>query len=191
MGSTTETILLPPCWNMRALNEAGPLLLPIRFSLLIKHDHVHEAFDVANGVSSTSVALGGVVHDTAGCMMGILVARVLQERGNRLILIEPSSERRRLANQYFSKSCTGIEILSPQAAQSQELIAAVDTVLEGSGNLNAVRQAINMLRKAGRLVLAGLAGGVMHESLPLELITKKELEVKGTWLTISQNTVTD
>ena len=114
--------------------------------------------------------------------MGILAARILQERGCRFTLIEPAPERRRLAEKSLGEYCGRTDILAPQEVEAQELSDAVDTVVECSGNINAIRMAIKMLRKTGRLVLAGLAGGASDGTIPFELITKKELVIKGSWL---------
>ena len=58
----------------------------------------------------------------------------------------------------------------------------VDVAIEYSGNAHAISQAITILRKAGRLVLAGLIMEPKAADISLIDVTTKELQIKGVWL---------
>ena len=108
---------------------------------------------------------------------GKLVGAALVLFGIHPVFVELSDRRRRDVTRLF-----GTEALSPQELDGSGFAGAVEAAIECTGSAAAVTQAIRSLRKAGRLVVAGLFGDSGRSDIPLDEITTKELEVVGAWL---------
>ena len=109
--------------------------------------------------------------------MGILTGIALQSSGARSIFVETSESRREM-----SKDILAASSLSPQQLADSPLAGRLDAAIDCSGNPEAVALAIRLLRKAGRLVISGLAVNADQTAMPLLDITTKELEIKGACL---------
>jgi threonine dehydrogenase-like Zn-dependent dehydrogenase len=109
--------------------------------------------------------------------LGILTVLALKKPSREVFLIEPNDARRDQA-----QSLLGVPALTTEQLGSSEWCNAIDTAVDCSGHIEAVSQAIRVLAKAGRLILAGLVRNPEDAALPLVEITTKELEVKGVWL---------
>ena len=75
-----------------------------------------------------------------------------------------------------------IKVYSPEQMQGCGLAGEVDVAIDCSGNINAIRQAVDILRKAGRLVMSGLVMDTKEVDIRLIEVTTKELQIKGVWL---------
>lgn len=115
-------------------------------------------------------------------IMGILVGRLLQDKGCYLIFVEPMEKRQQFAKKLFKVPSTGVSVIAPKEVETSQLVCSVDVVIECSGNANALSQGVKILRKAGRLALTGLVFNTEEVPIPLDLVTSKELTLLGTWL---------
>ncbi len=66
--------------------------------------------------------------------------------------------------------------------QDSNLAGEIDVAIECSGSGYALSQAIRILRKAGRIVLAGLIMNPKAADISLIDVTTRELEIRGVWL---------
>lgn len=115
--------------------------------------------------------------------IGCLHASVARARGARAIVSEPSSARRRLAERFLPEA-----ILDPS---QEDVVARVRQLTKGLGadvvicaNPQAIapRQAVEMVRKGGRVVLfGGLPPSDPMISLDANLIHYGEIEVVGSF----------
>ena len=76
----------------------------------------------------------------------------------------------------------GAKVYSPEQIQGCGLAGEVDVAIDCSGNINAIRQAVDILRKAGQLVMSGLVMDTKEVDIRLIEVTTKELQIKGVWL---------
>ncbi len=110
-------------------------------------------------------------------LMGLLTGMALQRSGAEPVFVEPSETRRERA----------ADLLDAPAVAPDELAGAVaggqlDVAVDCSGSGRAVAQAVDLLRKAGRLVLAGIVMDPAAADISFIDITTKELELRGAWL---------
>ena len=123
--------------------------------------------------------------------MGTLVTMILLTRDRRVVLTEVSGVRRELAGRVFLEAGDRLDLQNfagdtsgpPRAGQppvGQSPAEPPDLVFECSGSGSALVQAMQWTRKAGRIVTLGLIIGKME--FPAELITRKELDLRGAWL---------
>lgn len=108
---------------------------------------------------------------------GKLVGAALRFLGGEPVFVEVS-EKRRLEVSRLLRA----EALSPDELEVSDLMGTIEVAIECTGSADAVAQAIRSLRKAGRLVLAGLFEDASGTGIPLADITTRELEVIGSWL---------
>jgi len=109
--------------------------------------------------------------------MGILTGIALQSSGAKSVFVETAESRRKMFKDILATSS-----LSPQELADSPLAGRLDAAIDCSGNPKAVALATRLLRKAGRLVLSGLAVNADQTTIPLIDITTKELEIKGAYL---------
>lgn len=131
---------------------------------------VHAA-NRARAASGDRVAIFG-----AG-LMGFLTAIALKKSGADLIVIEPAPKRRELPG-----SLLNVATYSPSDLTESALADEIDIAIDCSGNARAVAQAVKLVRKAGRIILAGLVLDPRAADISLIDITTKELELAGVWL---------
>lgn len=107
-------------------------------------------------------------------IMGILTGLALGPSQCDLIFVEPSEERRAQV-----KELVDTRVMTPRELTGSESAGRLAAAVDCSGSAEAVAQAITVLRKAGRLVMAGLVVKSEDTVLPLMDVTTKELEIKG------------
>ena len=107
--------------------------------------------------------------------LGLLTVLALGSTVAGVTVVEPSEARRRGA-----AAVPGVTAVSPR--EFEDGGERMDRAVDCSGAATAVSQAIRLLRKGGRLVLAGVAPGDAGADIPLGTISRKELDVMGTWL---------
>ena len=112
-----------------------------------------------------------------GGLMGLLTGLALGEAGAEIIFVEPEPNRAKLIYELL-----GAKVYSPEQIQGCGLAGEVDVAIDCSGNINAIRQAVDILRKAGRLVMSGLVMDTKEVDIRLIEVTTKELQIKGVWL---------
>jgi len=128
-------------------------------------------------VQRAELSVGARVLVFGAGATGKLVGAALSLSGIQPVFVELSDRRRRDVVRLF-----GAEALSPQELDASGFVGEVEAAIECTGSAAAVTQAIRSLRKAGRLVVAGLFGGSGGSDIPLDEITTKELEIVGAWL---------
>ena len=110
--------------------------------------------------------------------IGLLAAQAAQAMGASPILIDPVAERLALA-----KSLGVAAVINPSRQDAVKTIAELTdgrmapVVLEASGATPAIRATLDYAAYAGRIALIGWPKEEV--SLPTALITKKELDVRG------------
>lgn len=110
-------------------------------------------------------------------VLGLLTTLALHRPNREIILIEPGEIRREQA-----RILLGVPVLRPGEFEGLGRSVEIDAAVDCSGRIEAVALAIRMLRKTGRLVLAGLVSDSRAAALPLMDVTAKELEIVGVWL---------
>lgn len=130
-----------------------------------------------HAVGLAEATLGQYVTVFGAGQMGFLTGLILKSFGIEPLLVEPSESRRDRAARILD-----LRAIAPSELDESDIVGDIPVAIDCSGSLEAVGQAIRVLRKAGRLVLAGLAGNRKNGAIPLMEVTVKELEVKGAWL---------
>ena len=126
---------------------------------------------------SAKVESGEKVVIFGGGLMGMLTGVALNSSKTEIILVEPAESRRESVGRLLD-----IKTLSPTEMQDCDLAGRIDVAIEYSGSGHALSQAIKILRKAGRIVLAGLIMNPKAADISLIDVTTRELEIKGVWL---------
>lgn len=110
-------------------------------------------------------------------LMGLLTGLALRRRGAEPTFVEPSDQRRRRASELLDAPA-----VSPKELDASDLAGRIGVAVDCSGSGHAVAQAIRTLRKAGRLVLAGIVMNPAEADISLIDVTTKELDLRGVWL---------
>jgi len=139
-------------------DELAPFIEPLSCAL-----HAAQLGDV-NGEQNVVVFGAG--------MMGILIGLVVKAKVGQLTFVEPDRQRREQAARLFDTP----------ALRPEEVDGDFDLAIDCSGSVQAVCQAITVLRKTGQLVLAGVVSSSQAVAVPLAEITRKELRIEGAWL---------
>lgn len=121
-------------------------------------------------VLRTAVRPGERVAVVGGGTLGLLAVQVLAAYSPaELLVVEPRTGRNAPAQ---GSGATGLS--TPEEAAA--LGPSFDVVVETAGVRGSARSAAEMLRRGGRLVLAGIPGGP-SEGLPPNLIVERQLSV--------------
>jgi threonine dehydrogenase-like Zn-dependent dehydrogenase len=127
-------------------------------------------------VNTASIKRCDRVAVFGGGMLGLLTGLSLTSKRKKYFIIEPLEKRRRHLEKIFDISC-----FSPTQFASDSNKESFSIAIDCSGNLEAISLAVKLISKAGTLVLAGLAGP-KPTAIPFDEVTKKELNLKGSWL---------
>jgi len=119
------------------------------------------------------VSFGDRVAVLGGGAIGLSALQFARAQGAEVVLVEPLKKRRALAK------ALGIDVLTPEEA-TESLSGRADVVVEASGNPAAVSSAIEIVKKGGRVSMAGAFGEMGNINL-MELV-KKDIRISGTWL---------
>lgn len=131
-----------------------------------------------HGIHRLNVQVGEHVAITGAGQIGLLAAQVVRYLHAIPILIDPVRERLELARQIGIEHV--IDPVTEDAAQKIQTITSgrlVEAFLEASGSAAAVRSSIDLTHYAGRVAFLGWPKDEV--SLPTFLVTKKELDVRG------------
>lgn len=110
-------------------------------------------------------------------LMGLLAGITLKCSQAKIVFVEPAEERRQSV-----ASLLGMPAFSPSELARSDLVGKIDVAIDHSGSARAIFQAIKVLRKAGRMILAGLVMNPKSADIELIAVTTKELEISGVWL---------
>ncbi len=148
-------------------------------SLLWEHVPMVEPLSIAiHGVHRLDVKAGEHVAITGAGPIGLLAAQVVQHFDAVPILIDPLEKRLNLAREIGIK-----HIVNPVNNNLVEQILTltggrlVEAFLEASGAAPAIKSTLELIRYAGRIAFLGWPKEEI--ALPTYLITKKELDVRG------------
>lgn len=130
-----------------------------------------------HAANTAGVEAGQRVAVFGAGLMGCLTGVALASAGVDVVFVEPEEDRRRRIGAILNARA-----LCPAYVDRSEGLGRIDAAIDCSGNARAVAQAMTVLPKAGRLVLAGLVATTERVALPLMQATIKELEIKGVWL---------
>jgi 2-desacetyl-2-hydroxyethyl bacteriochlorophyllide A dehydrogenase len=144
--------------------EEAPLIEPLTIAL--------------HGLHRASVAAGETVVIIGAGGIGLLVAAAALHYKARPVLIDPLAERLDLAKKL------GVEhVIDPRQEDPAKAIAALtggrmaEAVIEASGATVAVKSSLDYVAYSGRVALIGWPKEEVP--LPTYLITKKEIDVRG------------
>jgi L-gulonate 5-dehydrogenase len=131
-----------------------------------------------HGLNRAKVTAGEWVVVIGAGTIGLLAAQAAASMGARPIVIDPVAERLALARRL------GIEqTVNPASEDAVKAVAATtggrlaEVVVEASGASPAIRAALDYVAYAGRISLIGWPKEEIP--LPTALITKKELDIRG------------
>jgi L-iditol 2-dehydrogenase len=117
-----------------------------------------------------------VVAVFGGGILGVLVGIALASRDRKFFYVEPLEDRRLQLQELLAAPC-----LAPAELAGYSRDEPFSVAIDCSGSAAAVSQAVQLLDKAGTLVLAGVVQSDAP-ALPIHQITKKELKLRGSWL---------
>ncbi|MEU4619587.1 zinc-binding dehydrogenase [Actinoplanes sp. NPDC023801] len=139
-------------WNVPA-----NLVVPLPDGLPLDQAALTEPVAVAvHDVRRANVAMGDQVVVVGGGPIGVLIARVAQLRGARVLLVEPDEYRRGVA------AGIGIDTVDPVPTDVTTAVAdrtggaLADVAFEVSGSALGVDTAISVLTTRGRLVMVAI-----------------------------------
>jgi len=124
-------------------------------------------------VKKAGVSFGDRVAVLGGGPIGLSAVQFAVGSGAEVFLIEPMEKRRAFAEKNF-----GIKALSPEDAK--ELSGRMDVVIEASGNPSALNTAVDIVKKGGKIAIAGAFGEECK--LNFTTVVRKDLVISGVWL---------
>ncbi len=126
-----------------------------------------------HAVRKARATLGEQVVVLGGGPIGLSASLFATMQGAEVVLIEPNEFRRRIAEKYFD-----VRAMSPELAD--ELSDSADVVIEASGSSEAISTAVKIVKKGGRIAVAGAYS--QDSSLNFSLVVRKDVEILGVWL---------
>ena len=126
-------------------------------------------------VEKADVHVGEDVVVFGAGAIGLSAVQLLKLRGAGEVVVVEIDE---------AKRSTALKLGADKAIAPEEVDQAVKKppakVLETTGSVPALRKALEIVGKAGRLVVVGAYG--REANLPPDLIVRKDLDVRGSWL---------
>lgn len=162
-GGFAEEIVLPEY----ALHRI-PERVDVREAVL-----VNPAAVAFYAVKKAKASFGDRVAVLGGGVIGLSAIQFAAGQGAEVVLIEPVENRRHFAEEHFN-----VEAIAPEDVD--ELSGKMDAVIEASGNPEAIGSAIEIVKKGGRIAVAGAFGA--ETKLNFSLMVRKDIEVHGVWL---------
>jgi len=130
--------------------------------------HAVSIADVSPGVDIVILGAG---------MLGILAGVALKSHGAGVVFVEPDEARRNGVEHLL-----GVKAVTPKEAEEFDRGLSPHVAIDCSGSLQAVSLALRILRKAGRLVMAGIVRDSRQAAVPWADVSSRELEIRGAWL---------
>ena len=167
-GGMTETIAHPAHMLVKIPDNVPWELAPLAEPLTIALHGIHR-LGLKAGEFVVIFGAGGI---------GLLAALVALHYGGRPILVDPVQERLD-----FAKALGVVCIVNPVREELVERVAAytggrfAECVMEASGSGKAIRDCLDVVCHAGRVAFTGWPKG--ETSLPTDIFTRKELDVRG------------
>ena len=122
---------------------------------------------VANGVrwvkTLGKITFGESVVISGPGSQGLSSVASAKESGAYPIVVlglSRDKERLKLAKEFGADHIVDVEKNDPREAVAQLIPGGADAVIETSGTTDGIRAAVDMVRRAGRVVVIGLSGGV-------------------------------
>lgn len=162
-GGFAEEVVLPEYTLYRI-----PSGVDVREALLINPASV-----ALYAVKKAGVSFGDRVAVLGGGPIGLSALQFAARQGAEVVLVEPLEKRRVLAERHF-----GIKAVAPEHVS--EFSGGVDAVIEASGNPSALNSAIEIVKRGGRIAVAGAFGEECR--LNFASVVRKDLVVNGVWL---------
>lgn len=130
------------------------------------------------------VGIGSTVVIQGPGQRGLLAALVAREAGASCIIVTGTSkdaERLRLARQFGAQHTINVDVEDPiEAVKSITGQRLADIVLDVSAGATApIVQAVDMVKRGGRIVLAGLKGRNALNNFMVDKVVFRELELVG------------
>jgi len=170
-GGFAEQVLAPArcCWPAPAGTREDQLLLTEPLAVVVRA--------VRRGQPEPDETAAVLGMGT----LGLLAIQVLKARGARVLAVARSDRRLPLARELGADAVTTIErdagVAAARAFSGRE---GVDVVIETAGTAEAVKQAVELCRPGGRVVLTGLP----HEPTELNFfwVVRRELRILGSMI---------
>ena len=124
-------------------------------------------------VKRARISFGDTVCILGGGPIGLSALQFAAGCGAEVMLIEPNEFRRQFAEKNLKVEAVGPEDLDG-------LTDKMDAVIEASGNPDALNLSARIVRKGGRIAVAGAYGA--ETSLNFSLMVRKDVQLHGVWL---------
>lgn len=175
-GGYATHVYLPP----RALVHKLPTQIPTDVMTLVNplSNAIRWVYEVGGAALGSTVVIAGPGQ------RGLLAAAAARNAGAKSIIVTGTSAditRLRVAESLGATATINVEHEDP-IASVRELTDGhmADVVLDVSaGSMAPILQGIAMLRRRGRLVLAGLKGGQLLNEVPIDDVVLREIELRG------------
>lgn len=170
-GGFAEQVKVPArcCWHAPADIADEHLMLTEPLAVVVR------AVRRAEPLPGETAAVLGVGT------LGLLAIQVLKARGAKVLAVARSDRRVALARELGADAVTAVEqgadVTAARAFSGRE---GVDLVIETAGTAAAVKQAVDLCRPGGRIVLTGLP----HEATELNFfwVVRRELRILGSMI---------
>lgn len=162
-GGFAEEIVLPD-YTLYKIPES----VDVREAVLVNPASV--AF---YAVKKAGVSFGDRVAVLGGGPIGLSAIQFAVGNGAEVVLVEPVEKRRVFAERHFD-----VKAIAPEEAA--ELSGKMDAVIEASGNPSALNTAVEIVKKGGRISIAGAFGEECR--LNFTPVVRKDLVINGVWL---------
>jgi len=124
-------------------------------------------------VKKARVSFGDRVAVLGGGPIGLSAIQFAAGNGAEVVLVEPVEKRRVFAEKHFDVKAVALE-------DAAELSGRMDAVIEASGNPSALNTAVEIVKKGGRISIAGAFGEECR--LNFTPVVRKDLAIHGVWL---------
>ncbi|WP_244403907.1 zinc-dependent alcohol dehydrogenase [Pyrolobus fumarii] len=134
-----------------------------------------------HAVRRAGVGIGDNVLVFGAGAIGLSALQLARLSGaDRVVVVEPVESKRRLAERLGAH-----ETLSPRDMEAlgdgaERRLGRFDVVIETSGSVDALRHALMLVGKRGRIVVVGAYG--REARLLVDLVVRREVTVTGSWL---------
>ncbi|MDA3811279.1 MAG: galactitol-1-phosphate 5-dehydrogenase [Spirochaetaceae bacterium] len=175
-GAFAEYVVFPS-ENLVPLSDdfpliKGALIEPVTVCL-------HPILRLGNllGKTVAVIGLGGI---------GLLAVQIFKSMGVKNIIVTDVIEEK-IALAIKLGATHGVNVLKDDLKAVAEALGGAEIVFEASGTLSGKKSAIEIARGRGRILLVGTnpSQEVVMDGLLFELISRKELEIIGSWMNYS------
>jgi L-iditol 2-dehydrogenase len=135
---------------------------------------------VLHGLELSGITPGGTVAVIGPGPIGMIAMRMARAMGAANVIAVGRGARLEAAAKAGADRLVNFESVDPvQAVRSATGGRGVDEAIECSGAPGTFRQAVEMVRKGGRVALLGVPPGHVQEALPFKYVVHNEIAIFG------------